>query len=298
MKEITSIIVDYNSIEHTIMAIDTLLKYENELIDKVIIVDNYGLKDYSLIFEKFKDRVMVIRPGTNVGFGRAINLAMNHVQTPYVLLQNPDTYLEGKVLHIMLEYLKKHASAVVPVAKTPEGLEFLARRFTKPLDILAGRRSPLLKFNFFKKIGEKYRYLDKKEEKEPFEVDAFTGTFVLFRKEAFSRAGGFDRRFFLFMEDIDLSRRLRQKGYKISVLPSVFIRHSVGATRGKVPMKSGFAKAKSVYMYLSKWGEIKGTFKYFVGLLLALYTILISFMNFIDFQRPELSWRKHLKERR
>ncbi len=297
MKEITSIIVDYNSLEHTKLAIGTLLKHEDELIDKVIVVDNYGISDYTCLLNRFKDRIIVINPGRNLGFGKAINLAMKYVKTPYVLLQNPDTQLENKILDRMLDSLKKHGGAVVPMAKTPEGMEFMARRFTKPLDILAGRRSPLLVFDSFRKIGEKYRYLDKRNEKEPFQIDAFTGTFVLIEKEAFLKAGGFDEKFFLFMEDVDLSRKLRRMGYNITLLPDLYVKHLVGATRGKAPLKSGFAKAKSVYLYLSKWHEIKGILKFFVGLLLALYTILISFVNFVDFQRPEISWKKQLKRK-
>ncbi len=276
---------------------ESLIRYEDNYLERIIIVDNYGLLDYSTFFEAGGGKVLVVNPGRNLGFGRGVNLAMKYVETPYILLQNPDTELEGEILSKMLDFLKEHGGAVVPMAKTPNGIELLARRYTKVFDIMAGRRSPLLKLKFFKKLGERYRYFDKLREKNPFEVDAFTGTFVLMSKQVFNEVSGFDERYFLFMEDVDLSRRIKQAGYRITVFPDIYVKHLVGATRGRAPLKSGFAKAKSVYLYLAKWHEVKGVIKYFVGLLLGLYTILVAFLNFIDFQRPELSWKRLSKER-
>lgn len=298
MQKLTSIIVDYNSIEHTERAIKSLLKYHSELIEKIIVVDNYGLNEYKKLFN-ITDKIMVLRPNKNVGFGEGINIAMKYVNTPLVLLQNPDTIIEGKVLDSMINTLISNdkLAAVSIMAKTPEGKEVLARRFTKLYDIVGGRRSPLLRLKIFKKIGARYRYMDKIGEREPFYVDAFTGTFVLIKKEAFYKVGGFDRRYFLFMEDVDLSRKLKRAGYEIMVIPTLEIIHLTGSTRKKSSLKSGFSKAKSVYLYFIKWKEIKKIPVLFVSLLLGLYTICILFLDFIEIHRPESSWKMQLRKK-
>ncbi|GEM_PF-665016 len=298
MSKVTSIIVDYNSLEFTEKAIKSLLKYDGELIDRIIVVDNFGITDYSSLF-KISDKIMVLKPHRNLGFGRAINLAMEHVKTPFVLLQNPDTELKKSTLHTLIHILENNTTgAVTTVARTPDGMEILARRFTKPRDILAGRRSPLLRFKLFKQISESYRYSDKLEENSLFEVEAFTGTFVLLKSKILHDLNGFDTRFFLFMEDIDLSRRIRDHGYKILCSAQTYICHFTGATRRKVPFKSGYSKAKSVYIYFKKWNELRYIPGLLVGLLLGLYTILVAFIDIIDVHRPEISWKKPLRERR
>ena len=297
MSKITSIIVDYNSQEFTEKAIKSLLEYDGEFIDKIIVVDNFGLNNYSHILSLSK-KITILIPHKNLGFGRAINLAMDYVDTPFILLQNPDTVLQSSVLPGLMDLLKdKNTAAASPFSKTPEGIEILARRFTKLHDIIAGRRSPLLKFKPVRRIGERYRYLDKLHEKNPFEVDAFTGTFVLIKKDAFIQAGGFDERYFLFMEDVDLSRKLRQKGFKIMVNPGIQITHFTGSTRKKSPLRSAYTKAKSVYLYFIKWNEIGKILQAFVGLLLGLYTIFTLFLNFLDIHRPERSWKMPLRKK-
>ncbi len=298
MSKVTSIIVDYNSLEFTEKAIKSLLKYDGELIDRIIVVDNFGITDYSSLF-KISDKIMVLKPHRNLGFGRAINLAIKYVNTPFVLLQNPDTECDKKIIETLIQALNKDdtIAAVTVTAKTPEAREILARRFTRPYDIIAGRRSPLLKFKPIKKIGERYRYMDKLTKKTPFFVDAFTGTFVLMKKHAFLKAKGFDPHYFLFMEDVDLSRKLTELGFKILLVPELDIIHYVGSTRKKSPLKSGYTKAKSVYLYLKKWREIKKAVQPFVGLLLGLYTISTLFLNLLDIQRPEQSWKTPLRKK-
>ena len=290
--------MDYNSLKFTERAIKSLLQYHSELVEKIIVVDNYGLSGYENLFN-ITQKIMIIRPGRNLGFGRSINLAMKYVDTPLVLLQNPDTIINMNILDIMIKKLTsdEKLAAVSVMAKTPEGKEVLARRFTKAYDIVGGRRSPLLKLKLFKKIGERYRYMDKLNEEKPFYVDAFTGTFVLLKKDAFFKVGGFDPGYFLFMEDVDLSRKLRLSGYEIMVIPYLEITHHTGSTRKKAPLKSGYSKAKSVYMYFVKWREIKKLSRPFVGLLLGLYTILILFLDFFSIQRPEQSWKMRSRKR-
>ncbi len=203
---ITAILVNYHTEKH-LQELLELLKKEKAVTD-VIIVDNSGT--LPLDFTPH-----LLKPGKNLGFGRAVNLAAQKAKTPYLLVINPDVRPLSKSIELLLEGAEKTGAPLVGprfywdtkcLFRLPpaEGFSFfwaLARAVST--------RSPFDAelWSFYWRL----RHLRFWEAKEPFWEPFLSGACLLVRREAFSQEL-FDPRFFLYFEDVDLSVRSWNKG--------------------------------------------------------------------------------------
>lgn len=161
-------------------------------------------------------RVEVRRNERPRGYGSNQNQALGGTQTPYVCVLNPDIRLAGDPFPALLEALKDESvAACAPIIITPEGkTEDSARRFPTAASLAA------------KALGwEDGTYASVGEAENP---DWLAGMFLLLRTAAFRQVGGFDERYFLYYEDVDLGWRLRRRGYSLRQVQSV---HAVHAAR-------------------------------------------------------------------
>lgn len=157
----------------------------------------------------------VIRNGQPKGFGANHNAAFAISRGHYFVVVNPDIRLP----HFSLDHLREvidlgRTGACAPlVVNSSGGLEDSARRF------------PTLQ-RLLRRVLFHDRALDYQWRDEPQVVDWVAGMFVLFRREAFEQVGGFDdRRFFMYFEDVDLCRRLKQQGWAVRVQPAERVVH-------------------------------------------------------------------------
>jgi hypothetical protein len=148
------------------------------------------------------------------GFGANHNAAFRHCDSPYFCVANPDVRLVQDPFPALVAALQRDRAAVAgPRVCDPAGrVEDSARRFPTVAGLLrklvAGPAGP-----------------DYPVDQGPREVDWVAGMFMLFRSEAFRAAGGFDERFFLYYEDVDLCARLRQRGYACLYQPDSTVIH-------------------------------------------------------------------------
>jgi GT2 family glycosyltransferase len=188
---------------------------------EVIIADNAsddGSPDVvSQDFPAFK----LMRTGGNLGFARANNIAWNTSRAPFVLFLNPDTVVPPGSLDLLLEEMKRNPGVG---ASGP----LLVRDGDRPQVSFGGRVS------FFRELLQRsllnpYYKRRLKSLRRPREVTWVSGACLLARREAIEQAGGFDERFFLYFEDIDLCLRIAAQGWKILFLPQVSVFHEGGA---------------------------------------------------------------------
>lgn len=166
----------------------------------------------------------------NVGYGRAANVGVNASVAPYVVIANADTRFAPGSIAALGEDLDAHpgAGAAGPLVRYPDGrLQASARRFpTIPQAVGHAFLGLWFPANPWTRA---YRMLDE----DPFEtkeVDWLSGCALALRREAFADVGGFDPRYFMFVEDVDLGYRLRRAGWTIRYVPSGEIVHRVGAS--------------------------------------------------------------------
>lgn len=159
--------------------------------------------------------VKVIENAIPRGFGSNHNAASQRAVGEWFCVMNPDIRLGLNPFPILLEIMMRYqAAAIAPVVLTPAGkVEDSARHFPTPLSLF-------LKL-FGQQRGYGYSVAD-----EPFPVDWVGGMFMLFRIDDFKSVGGFDEKYFLYYEDVDLCVRLWRSGRQIVLCPKAQVVHA------------------------------------------------------------------------
>ena len=153
------------------------------------------------------------------GFGANHNAAFQRAHAPYFCVCNPDIRLHANPFPALLEALRDPQVAVVgPLVRSPQGsVEDSARRF------------PTVRSLASRMMTRRFEP-DYPCDRGPIEVDWIAGMFMLFRSPAYRELGGFDERYFLYYEDVDLCRRIRSAGRRVVYQPGSEVVHD--ARRG------------------------------------------------------------------
>lgn len=176
------------------------------------------------------------------GFGANHNAAFKHCRTPVFCVVNPDIRLGGDPLPALLASLQDERVALVgPKVSNPEGLvEDSVRRFPTV--------SRLLLKAFTNPVGPDYPV-----DRDSIEVDWVAGMFMAFRSRCFAEVGGFDERFFLYYEDVDICRRLYAKGYSIVFNPGARVIHDARRESRRNPRLMWVHAASALRYLLRKY---------------------------------------------
>jgi N-acetylglucosaminyl-diphospho-decaprenol L-rhamnosyltransferase len=164
--------------------------------------------------DSFSWPIKVIRNTTPMGFAANQNQACRHATGRYFCVVNPDIRLMGNPFAALVSYLKNPSVGMVAplVLGTDGSLEDSARRFPSPAKIFQRV--------FLGDAGPDYSIRD-----VPVHPDWVGGMFMLYPLHIFNRLGGFDERYFLYYEDVDICARLRLLGYDVAVCPGAKVVH-------------------------------------------------------------------------
>jgi N-acetylglucosaminyl-diphospho-decaprenol L-rhamnosyltransferase len=189
---------------------------------EVILVDNGAPEDAVHSLRSLLGRghaISIVRAQGNIGYGKGNNLGAERARGEYILIINPDNRLETDALEKMVHFLQKnpHVGIVGPQLVFPDGsIRDSYRTFPTITDVLI-KRTPL-RF-FFRERMKQYLQWDA-DPHETRAVDWMCGACLLMKRYIFEGLGGFDRRYFLFFEDIDLCRSTWERGLRVIYLPS------------------------------------------------------------------------------
>ena len=199
-------------------------------------------------------RVRYMHAGENLGFGKAHNRALALVaDTSYAhLLLNPDVAFDSDVLPTLVRYLEnaQEVGALMPRVEYPDGsLQRLCKLLPSPMDLIFRRFIPSQALK--QRINQRYE-LHALPQDRPSCVPTLSGCFLLIRTKLLQQLGGFDERYFMYMEDVDLVRRVGGIAQTI-YLPSVKVVHAYakGSYRNKKLLRYHL---KSAVSYFFKWG--------------------------------------------
>jgi GT2 family glycosyltransferase len=183
--------------------------------------------------------IETIRNASPKGFGANHNAAFARCRTPFFCVVNPDVRLASNPFEPLLEIaLQQNVGAVAPLVRSPKGnIEDSARRYpTLPL---------LFRGLFSSKRGPDYP-----TNSGPVDVDWVAGMFVVFRSDAFRAVGGFNERYFLYYEDVDICLRLHAAGQRIIYDPRAEIVHDAQRASRRNP-RLALHHVTSVVRFLS-----------------------------------------------
>jgi GT2 family glycosyltransferase/glycosyltransferase involved in cell wall biosynthesis len=227
--EISAIVVSYNTREMTLECLRVLAAELQGTEAEIIVVDNASRDGSAEAIRASFPGVQIIVSQTNAGFGAANNLAMRAARGRQFLLLNSDAFPRSGAIGELSEYLKRHlkVGAVGPRLLNEDGsLQRSCFRFPTPLQAWAENLwiAALLPEDPW--VGDYRRWAHDSERL----VEWIVGACLLVRREVVAEIGGFDEGFFLYSEETDWQRRMRDVGWEIGFTPKAEVTHLGGAS--------------------------------------------------------------------
>ena len=221
----------------------------------IYIIDNSPLEFDLYDGQQPPPYIITIRTGINLGYGRAHNIALRDsmAKHAYHIVCNPDILVPPSTIEKLLLFMDENPAVgqMMPKIYYPNNdLQYLCKLIPTPLDLLLKRFLPeRLRAQCMERFELKFTGYN-----EVMDVPYLSGCFMLFRTSALKEIGLFDERYFMYPEDIDLTRRMHQK-HRTIFYPDAFIVHAHAAN-----------SYESLYMlcihifnlikYFNKWGWI------------------------------------------
>lgn len=254
MARVSAVVVDYRSGSILNECVNSILETGAAEVEEVVVVDNASQRYDETSLPAGKDAgVSLVRPGRNLGYGAGVNrgvAASRHrsgsaTTSEYLLVCNPDVKLHSGTVAGLVSALDANPSwAVVgPRILTPRGEPYpSARRFPSITDA-AGHAvlATLLPSNPFTR---RYRALPGADS-DISRVEWVSGACFLARRVAFEEVGGFDERYFMYAEDMDLCWRLHEAGWGVGYQREVAVTHEGGVTTAQAPLRMHVAHHRS-----------------------------------------------------
>ncbi len=231
------------------------LHTEPEARDRIVVVDNGSTDGAPEHADEMYEAVTLIRAPGNVGYGTAANIGVKTFgpEIEWVLIANPDTQVTAGAISTLLEAAKAHpeAGVVGPKILEPDGSVYPSARALPSIRTGIGHAvlSGVWPTNPWTK---RYQQRDVSASDDVTAVGWLSGAFLLVRREAFDRIGGFDERFFMYFEDVDLGRRMYLKGWRNLFVPQAIVVHIGGASTERVAGVMVRAHHRSAYQYIAK----------------------------------------------
>ncbi len=220
-------------------------------VSTVYVIDN-SPEDTLCHIKSIDDRI-IYRHVENNGFGAGHNIAIREIlhDGDFHIVMNADVYWDGDIVRQMIGYIgsREDVGMIAPKAFYPDGdLQYSCRMLPAPADLFVKRFLPCC---LFKRRMERY-LLAIHNHDETLNCPYLLGSFLLFRVKALRECGMFDERFFMYPEDIDITRRIHEK-WKTIYYPAVSIVHEHGAASRK-SFKMLWIHFTNMIKYFNKWG--------------------------------------------
>ncbi|RPH98701.1 MAG: glycosyltransferase family 2 protein [Calditrichaeota bacterium] len=218
---ISVIIVSWNTRALTLAAIDSVFR-QNDPDVEVIVIDNASGDDSVSQIQRCFPQVRLIVNDRNRGFAAANNIGMHAAKGELFLLLNSDAELISPRLFDVVRGKfagRPDIAAIGGKLIFPSGrVQAMGRTFLSLKSVI---KEQLLFASMCPQNAGRRRH--------PLVVDYIDGAFMAVRRQVFEKIGGFDERYFMFAEDMEWCRRMKNSGWKIVVLPELVIRHYHGA---------------------------------------------------------------------
>ena len=256
------VVVNWNAKDMLVDCVTSVLRSQDvdEWLSRIIVVDNASTDGSLQQVEALCDvRVRIIRNERNLGFGRACNLGSRLGNSELLLFLNPDVVLEPNAVTKAIQVMcrgdhKIGVCGIKLVSKSGEIWRTCARKPT------AWNMSAYA-LGFGRKMsgGLKTYMMSEWDHCESMFVHHVIGAFYLIRRCVFESVGGFDERFFMYLEDLDLSMRIADAGLKCLYIAEVRALHEGGGTSKQIQGRRLFYAIRSRLQYANKHFGVGGT---------------------------------------
>ncbi len=214
--DVSVIIVNYNTKELLQNCIQSVIEKTHDIQYEIIVVDNASIDGSSEMVKSLFPTVKIIAEKSNLGFGRANNLAAEIAQGTYLFLLNSDTLLLNNAIKILVDFLNHNADAGICGGQLFNQNLSPTTSFQKLPSLIAEWKVCFAPF-----------LLQKKQPiySTPTKVGFISGADIMIRKTLFDELHGFDPHFFLYFEETELTYRVKNLKYSVWFVPDAQIIH-------------------------------------------------------------------------
>jgi N-acetylglucosaminyl-diphospho-decaprenol L-rhamnosyltransferase len=247
-----AVVVSYNYGDLLEPCVRTILDETSAGLPDVVVVDNGSTDGSAQRLSAALPAVRVVAAPGNVGYARGANLGIAATGAPVVAVLNGDVELAPGVAAAMIAAIEAdpRLGAVGPRVLNLDGSVYPSARSDPGLFVAAAhavfglvwRTNPWTR---------RYRQLDV-DPTRAREVDWVSGAAVWLRREALDDGGGWDERYFMYMEDVDLCLRLRRAGWRVEYQPSGEVVHVQGASTSQRPYRMIAEHHRSVWRFAAR----------------------------------------------
>lgn len=249
--QLDAVLVSYNSRDHLRFSVAPLTTIEGV---RVLVTDNASTDESVTSIADLPVDVLAL--SENRGFGAGCNAGWRRGSSPLVLFLNPDATIDEESLRSLAGVLESEEKVglVAPRILEPDGsLAFSQRRFPR-------LRSTYARALFLHRIFRRAAWADELVRdpaayERPSSPDWVSGACMLVRRSVLERVDGFDERFFLYCEDKDLCRRIREAGHEVRYEPTATARHHGGASAPRAGLLPVLARSRVAYAR-KHWGTV------------------------------------------
>ena len=232
---LTIVIINWNSRDYLAKCLESIRQQRLSHDAEVVVVDGASFDgSEALVQDKFPE-VHFIQSPDNIGYGRCCNLGARSARGEFLLILNPDTELKPGAVGAMMAALKSQSKIGLVGARLIDSDGTYQFSSTHPLP---GIFNTVFDCAFIRMLA--WKLSGRSRRRSPFTVNAVSGACMMVRTSLFKKIGGFNPRYFMYGEDVDLCQRVRGSGHEVYHVPMAEVVHHGGvssANRG-----SGFSQ--------------------------------------------------------
>ena len=253
--DLSIIIVNWNTRPLLERCLESIFRAAGNLSVEIFVVDNASKDDSQEVLKKrFQGRVNLIFNEKNLGFAKANNQALKRAKGHFILFLNPDTEVLGDDLIKIVKLMRRNRDYGV-VGCQLIGVDGEIQPSVRRFPTLISQILILLKlhqlFPQLEPLADYYAYdFDYRKLQE---VDQVAGAFFMVRREVFEEVGLLDENFFIWFEEVDFCKRVKEAGWKVVYTPEVKILHHGAQSFGQVlPFRKQRIFNRSLIYYFKK----------------------------------------------
>lgn len=253
--DLSILIVTYNSRRLIDRLLDDLVGQLTGLNAEIVLLDNAS---HDGTADRVADRhpsVRLVRSAQNLGFAAGNNLAAKHARGELLLLLNPDAMPEPGTIARGMALMAANAQVGLAGARllgadgVPQPSARMFPGLMQELFVLSGLAARFPRSRWFSMLDRGWA-----DPEAPAEVDWVPGAFALIRRSLFEDMNGFDERFFLYYEEVDLCRRIKAAGWEVWYWPSLRVMHIGGESARTVSSETVSSSGSQLTLWRARSG--------------------------------------------
>ena len=251
--KVSIVIVSWNVRVFLIDCIASILRYSAGMDVEIIVVDNASTDGtVEAVAQQFAEVRLIVNT-VNAGFARANNQGAAIARGEYLFILNPDTLFLPNTLSELVAFMDGNPDIGLcgPHVLNDDRTTQRSVRGLPTWPMAFARHTPLGMLGLYRKRLAAWRCRDFDYARQA-DAEQLIGAAMLVRRQVFERIGGFDERFFMYYEEVDLCKRIKEAGFRVVYYPGAEIIHLGGKSSGQIPARKRLMMLNSLLRYLRK----------------------------------------------